>query len=87
MYQKWGGDNVLKVCPSIQWSLNRHTILKMCSFIEFMNRSNVFVHFFISEWYLLSLPFNNNDVIFSGLTLPSPHYHHPLGEKFQPKSF
>ena len=44
-------------------------------------------YFFISEWYLLSLPFNNNDVIFSGLTLPSPHYHHPLGEKFQPKSF
>ena len=25
MHQKWGGDNLLKVCPSIQWPLDKPT--------------------------------------------------------------
>ena len=24
MHQKWGGDNVMKACQSIQWSLASH---------------------------------------------------------------
>ena len=27
MYHKWG-DDVLKVCPSIQWTLAKHTLCK-----------------------------------------------------------
>ena len=39
MHQKWG-DNLLKVCPSIQWSLAdevHHRLLLKCSVIHLLN--------------------------------------------------
>ena len=49
MHQKWGGDNLSKVCPSIQWSLHTHTprvrLSHFTTFSESVTRLGIFLTF------------------------------------------